>query len=48
MQLIALIPVLGIVINAFLWPLVVMVYVAIYEHAIKGEEKKIDSDPEES
>ena len=40
MQLIALIPVLGIVINAFLWPLVVMVYVAIYEHAIKGEEKK--------
>jgi hypothetical protein len=48
MQLIALIPVLGIVINAFLWPLVVMVYVAIYEHAIKGEEKKIDADPEES
>ena len=47
MQLIALIPVLGVVVNAFLWPLVVMVYFAIYEHAIKGGAKALDADFQE-
>ena len=44
LQLIALIPVLGIVGNIFLWPLVAMVQFAIYEHAIKGDTKTADAD----
>ena len=44
LQLIALIPVLGIVGNVFLWPLVAMVQFAIYEHAIKGDTKTADAD----
>tara|TARA_B100001175_G_C19428876_1_gene600126 strand:+ start:357 stop:980 length:624 start_codon:yes stop_codon:yes gene_type:complete len=39
LQFISLIPVLGIVGNVFLWPLVAMVQFAIYEHAIKGDIK---------
>ena len=36
-QLISLIPVIGIIVTLFLIPLVYMVYVAIYEHSIAGE-----------
>ena len=43
-QLISLIPVLGLIAMLFLYPLIVMVYVAIYEHAIKGDAKAIDAD----
>ena len=48
LQLIALIPVLGIVGNVFLWPLVAMVQFAIYEHAIKGDTQATDADFQEN
>ncbi len=43
-QLISLIPVLGFFVLLFLYPLVCMVYVAIYEHSIKGRSKEVDAD----
>ena len=43
-QLISLIPVLGLIAMLFLYPLVCMVYVAIYEHATKGDPKELDAD----
>ena len=47
-QLISLIPVLGLIAMLFLYPLVCMVYVAIYEHAIKGDTQAIDADFQEN
>ena len=47
LQLISLIPILGVIVAFFLYPLVVMVYVAIYEHAIKGDTQAIDADFQE-
>ena len=46
-QLISLIPVLGLLAMFFIYPLACMVYVAIYEHAIKGSSKAIDADFQE-
>jgi len=43
-QLISLIPYVGSLLLLFLYPLIVMVYVAIYEHTIKGDAKAIDAD----
>jgi hypothetical protein len=43
-QLISLIPILGLFAMLFLYPLACMVYVAIYEHAIKGDTKELDAD----
>ena len=43
-QLISLIPYAGSLLLLFLYPLIVMVYVAIYEHTIKGDAKAIDAD----
>ena len=48
LQLIALVPVLGLVGNIFLWPLVAMVQFAIYEHAIKVDTKTADADFQEN
>ena len=47
-QLISVIPVLGLIAMLFLYPLVFMVYVAIYEHAIKGDVQAIDADFQEN
>ena len=47
-QLISLIPVLGLIAMLFLYPLVCMVYVAIYEHATKGGTQAIDADFQEN
>ena len=47
-QLISLIPVLGLIAMFFLYPLVCMVYVAIYEHATKGDTRAIDADFQEN
>ena len=47
LQLISLIPILGVIVTLFLYPLVIMVYVAIYEHAIKGDTQAIDADFQE-
>ena len=46
-QLISLIPVLGLLAMFFIYPLACMVYVAIYEYAIKGSSKAIDADFQE-
>jgi len=43
LQLISLIPLLGVIVAFFLYPLVCMVYVAIYEHAVKGDTQAIDA-----
>ena len=43
-QLISLIPYVDSLLLLFLYPLIVMVYVAIYEHTIKGDAKAIDAD----
>ena len=48
LQLITLIPVLGLIALFFLYPLVFMVYVAIYEYAIKGDTQAIDADFQEN
>tara|TARA_B100001250_G_scaffold125773_2_gene107003 strand:+ start:128 stop:361 length:234 start_codon:yes stop_codon:yes gene_type:complete len=47
LQLISLIPILGVIVAFFLYPLVIMVYVVIYEHAIKGDTQAIDADFQE-
>tara|TARA_Y100001970_G_scaffold39728_1_gene48956 strand:- start:9464 stop:10075 length:612 start_codon:yes stop_codon:yes gene_type:complete len=46
-QLISLIPILGLIAMFFLYPIVIMVQVAIYEHAIKGSSKTIDANFQE-
>ena len=48
LQLITLIPVLGLIALFFLYPPVFMVYVAIYEYAIKGDTQAIDADFQEN
>ena len=47
-QLIQLIPYVGYLLVLFLYPLIVMVYVAIFEHAIKGDKQTIDADFQEN
>ena len=42
-QLIQLIPYVGPLLLLFLYPLIVMVYVSIFEHAIKGDTQAIDA-----
>ena len=47
-QLIQLIPYVGPLLLLFLYPLIVMVYVSIFEHAIKGDTQAIDADFQEN
>ena len=47
-QLIQLIPYVGPLLLLFLYPLIVMVYVSIFEHAIKGDAQAIDADFQEN
>jgi len=47
-QLIQLIPYVGPLLVLFLYPLIVMVYVSIFEHAIKGDRQTIDADFQEN
>ena len=47
-QLISLIPIIGALLLLFLYPLIVMVYVAIYEHATKRDTQAIDADFQEN
>ena len=46
--LIQLIPYVGSLLLLFLYPLIVMVYVSIFEHAIKGDTQAIDADFQEN
>ena len=47
-KLIQLIPYVGPLLLLFLYPLIVMVYVSIFEHAIKGDAQAIDADFQEN
>lgn len=47
-QLIQLIPYVGPLLVLFLYPLIVMVYISIFEHAIKGDAQAIDADFQEN
>ena len=47
-KLIQLIPYVGPLLLLFLYPLIVMVYVSIFEHAIKGDTQAIDADFQEN
>ena len=47
-QLIQLIPYVGPLLVLFLYPLIVLVYVSIFEHAIKGDRQTIDADSQEN
>lgn len=47
-QLIQLIPYVGPLLVLFLYPLIVMVYISIFEHAIKGDTQAIDADFQEN
>ena len=47
-QLIQLIPYVGPLLLLFLYPLIVMVYVSIFEHAIEGDTQAIDADFQEN
>ena len=44
LQLISIIPILGFIGILLLYPIVFMVYVALYEYAIKGDTKAIDAE----
>ncbi len=44
LQLISIIPILGFIGMLLLYPIVFMVYVALYEYAIHGDTKAIDAE----